>query len=326
MANLSLKDIAEKTGFSISVVSRVLNMNPDKNARVSEETRALIEETARKLGYRHNRVAEFLKKGKSPAIGVFLPTYSNRLIADLIMGLSEKANEKGFPVNYYFGLTVENYLDFFSRSEDLSHPGIITYPDLLLRENIIMEKLREYRAKHGSVLLLNSDEIIDDEITSVANDNYVGGGMAAEQLIRKSCRTFLTLSYFKGRSEGFKDLLKSSGHKAATVEIENLKNRMAALKKDPSGKPVGIFAVTDELALKAIKILKNSGWHIGSDALVIGYDDLGLTELCDPPLTTVHQCFLEEGRLAMEKLVNMIYGKKEENIKIKPHLVIRESA
>lgn len=326
MANVSLKDIAEQTGFSVSVVSRVLNAKPDKNARVSAETRVLIEETASKLGYRHNRGAEFLKKGKSPAIGVFLPTYSNRLIADLIMGLSECANENGFPVNYYFGLTLENYLDFFSKCTDLSLPGIITYPELLLRENVIMEKLREYRAQHGSVVLLNSEENIDEGIITVSHDNHAGGGIAAEHLIRKSCKSFLNLSYFQGRSEGFSERVKSSGRKAVNVSMETLKSQMNGFRKNAEKFPVGIFATTDEFALKAIKLLKNSGWHVGSDVLVVGYDDLGLTELFDPPLTTVHQCFLEEGRIAMSKLVNMIYGKTESNLKIQPHLVVRESA
>ena len=92
-----------------------------------------------------------------------------------------------------------------------------------------------------------------------------------------------------------------------------------------SAKPVGIFADSDAMALRIIRSLRGAGLAIGSDALVVGYDDLELAAAADPPLTTIHQPFREEGRLAARKLINLIYGETEQSALISPRLVARDS-
>ena len=91
---ITLKKIAAETGYSISLVSRVLSPKPGQASYVSASTRKIILQATERLNYRPNRSAEFLRKGKAPVIGVFLPDSADDLIADLVVGLSEKAEEQ----------------------------------------------------------------------------------------------------------------------------------------------------------------------------------------------------------------------------------------
>ena len=90
--------------------------------------------------------------------------------------------------------------------------------------------------------------------------------------------------------------------------------------------PIGIFASSDNIALKVMRVMRKLSLLIGREALLIGYDDLFLTDEMDPPLTTIHQPFRDEGRTAVRKIINMINGKQESSIMIKPSLIIRETA
>lgn len=320
---VGIKDIAKELGLSSSVVSRSLNDNPDRNARVSAETKALVLETARKMGYRRNRGAEFLKRGKSAALGVFLPAYSNRLITDLVIGISEKANTKGFPINYYFGLTVENYLSFFEHSDHLSHPGIITYPSRLLEEELVLEKIAEYRKKHGAVVLLNG-EMADSTIVNVNIDERHGATLAAERLLEIGCKTLFTVPYFANRTETFQEVAEKDGLPCLAVDWHVFKQCLD--NAETMQKPIGVFATCDEDAMTAMAMLNNAGYTIAEDAFVIGYDDLSLTNCMSPPLTTIHQPMRQLGNIAVEKLISMIYGENVENTYVPTELIIRGSA
>ena len=324
----SLKDISRDTGFDVSVVSRALSPDPSANARVSTETRAVIAASAARLGFRPNRAAEFLRRGGSPAIGVFIPEYSNRLVADLVIGLSEAAAPLGFPLSLYFGITLESYDLFLDNASDAAHSGIITYPfDFkMLSEETIAGRLESYRSEKGSVLVLNSEDT-PMGVPALSIDNRFGGELAARRLLARGCRKYLTYPRFPGRTEGFVETLGAEGKTAEILDEKGLRRSLDTLA---SGKeacfPTGLFATTDEHALMAYQAARERGLRVGSEILVIGYDDLCMTAFVDPPLTTVHQPFRELGARAVAKMVNMIYGKDELSEKIQPRLAVRDSA
>ena len=151
----TLKDIARKTGFSIAVVSRALNPRPDEHARVSVATRRLLIRTAREMGFRRNRMAEFMRRGGLPTVGVFLPAVANRLVADLVFGISEVLSEEDFPLQIGFGAYIEGFRKFIRRNVDLVHSGIISYPALISDPDVERE-VAVYRSKGGKVVLLNT--------------------------------------------------------------------------------------------------------------------------------------------------------------------------
>ena len=222
-----LKDIAEKTGYSISVVSRALKPKSDKSDTTSEKTKEHIRKIAKKMGYSSNINASSLRRGRTPAIGVFLPPYSSSLVADLVFGLSEVSMEYRYPLFYAPGYTEEAFAHFLHNSERMSSAGIIIFfafnnmldnPEFQakvrqeLRDKLISdfsyESLQQWNQElynaitlfaqnGGKVILFN--EIPSDYdyepfgIRSVCCDDHLGGEMAAEYLLKHGCQDFVCI-------------------------------------------------------------------------------------------------------------------------------------
>ena len=89
----------------------------------------------------------------------------------------------------------------------------------------------------------------------------------------------------------------------------------------------GVLAANDTMALGAIKALKELTYAIPEDVEIIGFDNIGFSQLCDPPLATIQQPTIEMGRRAADTLIRAIVGKPIEtkNIHLQPKLVVRGS-
>jgi len=322
----TLKDVAKKNGVSISVVSRALNPMPDNNARVSESTKRLITKSAREMGFKRNRFAESIRRGKAPTIGVFLPDIPNRLVADLIIGISEEAARQDFPLSFCFGITPAGYRKFISSTADIPHSGIITYPYFSLGPRISKE-IGIFQKNGGNLLLLNASLSVKN-VPVVAIDDYHGGRCAAQHLLQRNCKTFVNVGGHPQRTQGFVDTIQEKGKivKIIGSDEREIRRTLKMCRRNNSKFPTGIFATTDNTALMVMRIIRKLSLTAGRNVLLIGYDDLFLTNELDPALTTIHQPFREEGKKAVRKIVNMIYGKQESSLMIKPRLVIRETA
>jgi DNA-binding LacI/PurR family transcriptional regulator len=323
---ITIKDIAKELNLSHSVVSRALNSNPDINALVSDKTKELIRETAEKMGFKRNRIAEFMNRGRAATIGVFLPEYSNRLIADLMRGISVAAAENGFPLNFYFGQTYESYEKFIIQNIKNPSSGIISYP-LNLEESIkIKELFGKYISAGEKVLLLNTREIHD--IPVLYMDEAHGGELAAECLCKHNCSIYLIDRTFRERGDALYAYLKSHklAEKCVFFSPSDFAKVFAEAIRNKTVDPIGIFATRDSYAAKFMQIINKANYEFGKDVVLTGYDDLELAALLSPPLTTINQPFYKQGYRAVNKLINMIYGNTESNEAIKPFLVKRETA
>ncbi|MCK5843443.1 MAG: LacI family DNA-binding transcriptional regulator [Victivallales bacterium] len=319
----TIKELAANLGLSHSVVSRALNSNPDANARVAPKTKRLVEREACRIGYRRNRSAEFMRRGRSAAIGVFLPSYSNSHIADLVMGMSEVANKHGFPVSLNFGLTLDSYEAFFRSNIANPSSGIISYPFAIDADAEVERLFASYIESGGKGLLLNASG--PRGVPVLRMDDAFGARIAAKRLMSRGCERYFAVGGFSARTEAFFAEIVGRGGECAEIALDDLDE--LSLIIDAAEFPVGFFAVTDEIAIVLMNRLRRLGFKIGSDVLVIGYDDLHLTALLDPSLTTIHQSFRQQGARSVEKLLNMIYGKEESADELTvPFLVERESA
>ncbi len=323
---VTLAQIAESTGLSVSVVSRVLNPNPDENARVSAKTRRRVEEAAKALNYRPNRAAEFLKRGRVPSIGVFVRYSPNRLIVDLLRGISEAAAEEAFPVSLYFGHQSGDYRRFIKANMAQAHCGLITYPDYQSHKQA-SQLVEQFREAGGKMVLLNADGPVSGA-PIISCDEYLGGQMAAERLLSHPCTAFATFGSYRNRVDGFRDTLRSAGFACSEFPADDasIQELMTLAAKTLTRGKLGIFAATDQEAMRLIRHCHERDFSVGSQVYLIGYDNLELSEHSDPPLTTIEQPFYELGLLAMRKLVNVIYSRPEADEKIPPKLIIRQSA
>ena len=323
---VKLSEIAKESGFSIPVVSRVLSPKPHKDARVAEKTREHIQAVAKRMGYRPNRNAEFLKRGQNPVIGCFLPSRADSLLAQLVKGISEEAEKNNFPLAFYFDTTKDSYLEFIERSRKSKNCGIITYPYFKL-DTEAEAVISNYQKNGGKIVLIEggSSRWQWHNCTSVSVDHYHGGKLAAKHLLKQKVEYFITHEYYNipERISGFTDTIKKAQKKITMVDsFGNIIKKIKTTKRYP----IGIYLSSDSEAITMICELQRNNINVGKDVLIIGYDDLYLSQYTSPSLTTVSQPFEKVGQLAVKKLISNIYGSTEKSTLIKPKLTIRRSA
>jgi len=336
---VKIVDISKKSGCSIAAVSRVLSPNPHKDARVAQKTREHILEIASEMGYRPNRTAEFLKRGGTPTIGVFLPRISNNLITELVFGLSSVASAEGFPLSLSFDLNYESYKEFLDENTQSRNCGIISYPWFRMNGKA-MNLIEEYNKNDGKMILLDmeNDQGINklkEKTNHISINDYQGGEIAAKCLLAHSCSTYINLIPRYQRTQGFLDYMKKAGMiDVITIEgsDEKLRNNESCLNqifeivKNKQPSPVGIFATSDEAAVTTLTYLLGKGYKICEDFFIVGYGNQYLTEWTYPKLTTIRQPFYEVGKLAVENLIKLIYNKPIEPECISPVLIRRNTA
>lgn len=328
---IKLADIARKLDLDISVVSRALNPNPDKNAVVKKETAELIRRTAKEMGYVPNRQAAFLGKGKGATIFCYLPDVSTRLINDLMFGITEAASKENFPINFFLGKNSQDFDDFLVHGNRIPHTGLITFPPSKMSGKML-EAFKTYYEKCGNILFLNTfsnavpSDIIFDTIPTLNIDEYHGGVLAAEHLLLNGCDEFIIVGettqaqIFDMRNNGFIDYLASKNIKC--IRITPAEMDKFEIKSD---KKYGFFANSDYIALNMYPFFARKNMEIGKNIKLIGFDDIFYSRISKPSLTTVHQPTRIEGHVAVRKMINMVFGKKEDSETLKPFLMVRES-
>ena len=331
---VSLADIAREVGVNVSVVSRALSLRPDRHSVVRKETREQIRSVAKRLGYIPNRQASFAARGESATILCFLPEISDRLTADLMFGIAQEAGSENFPVTFVRGTAERDFGAFLQQMCSREHSGVLSYPPSKLAAES-RKLLSEYHAKRNTMLLLNvyrdmESNPLDKEfsgIPQVCIDDYYGGQLAARHLLACGCTCFYIswmppLQYTK-RLDGFRDALEAAGH---AVAGELLTQADLAPLRDPRGPRVGIYADRDVQAFQLEVMLARAGIVPGEGRiLLVGNDDKQEAQYSLPSLTTIHQPTLEEGRLAVRKLIHLIFGQDEATELLKPWLVLRQS-
>lgn len=331
---VTLKDVAQKTGLSVTTVSRALNGYND----VALETKQMIEEVATALGYTPNLNARRLKTQRAEAIGLILPIeslrISNPFFSDLLNGIVEQSAQYGLELNVTTPLTEDQvektYLNYI-RSNRVD--GFILVR--VKREDARVKLLQQYNypfVAFGRTDEKNDFSYIDDD-----------GVKAVHQIInylvslghrRIGCITEPDiLSKSHNRLLGYKQGLVGNGlpvDPALIVEgnFRQHSGRLSGLKLlDLPNPPTAIVAANDLLALGAMSAIQERGLVVGQDVSVTGYDDIMLAEFANPPLTTLRQPAAEIGAQLCEMLFKQIHGEalKEKQIMLLPSLIVRQS-
>ena len=331
----SLKDIAKEVGVSISVVSRALNDHPDQ--QVSPVTKKKVEEAARRLNYQRNYTASMLARGKSTAIGIFLP-YHQALISDLVFGISQAIAERNFQGNFFFGLNMEDYLRFLNSVNNCGSSGILTYyPENLSTEfEAWTTEIKKYQERNGKVMVLNPRNEPLSGTMQMEIDDVAGGKIAAEYLLETNCSEFILVppdfksTYFNFRREGFESVMIEHGmnNRIINANGEEFQTLLKEIENSPE-KIFGFSAFSDYHAMALIQEFSRNGLgsRIGKTIRIIGYDNIHAAKFTPPALTTISQPVFQLAYRAMHRLISSIIGEKlpDEELKLKPTLVVRES-
>lgn len=326
----SIKDIARIAGVSPSTVSRALADSP----RVSLATRERIKAIARRLDYTPSLAARSLVMGSSPIIGVIAPTLSDPYIASVMKGLEEASHEAG-----YQRLVASTQGD--GERE-------IAMVRLLLGHNVAGLVILSSRANGEYRKLISQIDVpvvfvnslhAGDHIYNVATDNEYGGWLATSYLLGLGHQR---IAYLAGPRRGRSHTARAAGYRRA-LETAGLSFQQQMvipgdgtiragrnalhwwLKQPQAQRPTAIFCYNDLAALGLLSEAYQQGVSIPEQLSVMGFDNVPVTEISIPPLTTVEQRTYELGRLAITSLLTALENKPVTDIFLRGELIVRAS-
>jgi len=331
MKRVTIKEIAEKTGYSVNTVSRALS----DRGEIKKETAEFIKKKAQEMGYLPNLLARGLSAKKTNTIGLIMGETQNpyhwpvvgviqkeltRRALSLILANSEET-EKGL----YNAVT----LLLSSRVDGL----LMFYPDKG------EDSLRLLQEHNVPTVLLGTRS--NAPISYIDLDQEKAGYTAASYLIERGCRKIA----FIGRDEETEPVKARRNGWSKALKDRNLDDSMyfAAESSLEGGYSLarsvdflslgidGIVAYNDLIAIGVMRNLKERGVEIPNQISVIGFDNIHYGEYFYPSLTTIDVQSGEIGRRAVDMLMNHISYKLEHNkvpfekIILEEKLVVRQS-
>ena len=335
----TIYDVAKKANVSIATVSRVMN----KKGIVTKKKEELVLKAIDELGYVPSFAARSIRAKSTGYIGLLLPTITVPFFLQIVRGIEEYIYKHDYSLvisgaDYKFE-RIKSQLDVF-KSKKID--GII-YDGLSTKEE---EKILSDFLSKTNIPVVFLENFIDNVKSSyIINDNYAGSYEATNYLIGLGHKK-IALLYSKPdlwqnkeRLKGYIEALRNNG-----IEFDNsmlyvseevtINGAYKLVKKiiNNKNKPTAIFCLADILAIGVLKYLYESNIKIPDAISVVGYDDMELSFICYPPLTTVHQKKRKMGYEAARILIdniNSIRNSKASIIErkvLKPYLVIRESS
>lgn len=335
---LTISDIAAKAGVSKATVSRVLNRRPEG---VGAETRARIEAIVRETGFQRSAVARTLATGESRTIGLIIPDITNPFYPLLVRGVEGALRQSGY------SLLLCNSDRSIEKESD--------YVRVLLEKGVDGVILDSAASDCDCQLKLLDDKgvpcvLLDRAITGrrkrngVFVDNRHGAHEAASYLFSRDRRALIfingpaDLSQSRQRLAGVVDAVREKGLPDTALHVLDGDFSLASGYRltldllDRAGRrhdrrlPFdAIFAANDVMAVGALRALKQRGVAVPDEVEVVGFDDIELASLVEPPLTTVSQPTLEMGARSAELLLRLVAGERPraKNLILKPRLVLR---
>ena len=315
---VTIKDIARESGYSVSTVSRVLNNRND----VSPDARKKIEEVVAKFNFVPNNNAKHLKQNNSKAIGVLVKGISNMLFASVVEEIQRMIEKTEYTL-------VVSYLD-----EDADE---VEQAILLCRERkplglLFLGGNPEYFHREFSgvdvpcVLVTNrANEMHFENLSSVATDDIAAARCAVDQLFVAGHRRIGILGGDFDKSytshQRFLGCEQSFSEHGAVLDVEHCyeKARFSfgsacrAMKRLIGKFPdvTAVFAMSDVMAIGAIRALRDLGYRVPEDVSVIGFDGTSLSEYYNPKLATIKQQHQTLANRSIEILFGQIELKKE---------------
>lgn len=330
---VTIKDIAQECGVSISAVSLVLN---NRECRISEETRNRILDTAAKYRYRPNKLAVGLLKKQTSTLGLIVPSLSNLFFAELCRGCEMEARRNGYSLMIVSSEEFPNKnVQFIDSLVDSQVDGIVYVSPSSIDSQAIREASQ--RIESAGIPYVTVDrEVTGSTSRSVSVDNALGGYIATRHLLSLGHRRIGCLT---GPLCNSTSIQRLAGYKKALGEYHIPYDPQLVLEGDfsvDSGhksiaymrgqEATALFCFNDMMAIGAYRAMREYGMKLPQDLSLVGYDDIFITELLETPLTTVNQPAAQIGASAARLLLNQIKGNpEEENPVFIPSLKVRSS-
>jgi LacI family transcriptional regulator len=332
---LGIRTLARDLGLSITTVSRALAGYSD----VSAATRVRVERKAAEIGYRPNAAARRLKTGRADAVGLILPAgpagFGDPFLAELMGAIGAELSGRDIDL---LVTAVED-----GEAEIAALHRLITGRKV---DGVILPRTRWQDARIDLLLELDFPFVTHgrsaraDEHAWLDIDGEEAFAALGARLVAAGHRRITLLNapdsyaYARARATGFRKAMQTAGLPAPQTPVMALAAATAAAGEaavaavlDSGEPPTAIACATDQIAFGVISALAARGLRAGRDIAVVGYDDLPLSALVSPTLTTMRQPIRQEGRRLVEMLLDRIAGKPAGELReLWPaELVVRES-
>lgn len=329
---VTIKDVAKEAGVAISTVSNVLN---NVNI-VSEETRQKVLDASNRLKYVPNINAKLLKTNKRNTIGLFVPSVQGEFYKIIMQAIHIQCKLNGYLLNIY--VSNEN------TSEEIYSMVISSgvVGAIIINEKLEDEHLSRIEESKLPVVFVDR-EYTGEKMSSVLIDNVYGANLAVEYLAKHGHKR---IGYIhgvyntddEGRYKGYEDAMNK--YKLPIDKNIILRgffeemvaySEMRVLLLKGIDLPDAMFCANDEMAIGCIRALTEAGIDVPSQISVVGFDDIPMASIHNPPLTTIHSPVLEMGTLCFNELIRLL-SEEDDDLgvgglisRLVPSLVVRDT-
>lgn len=324
---VTLKDVANEAGVSISTVSLAMN----NSKKVNKKTLKKVHEIASELNYIPDFRGKSLKKKKTNTIGVIVPRVDNIFFSEIIQVLKDKAKEKEYNI---FLCTTGNdekeelkYINIFKSGQV---DGVIFSCTTDKNNKIISEFAKNY----CPVVYVDKIGGYDDRIPKIRSNRKNAAYKVTMHLIELGHKDIVFVGL---KDDRFKGYIKAMMDSKIDINNEYIVNYCTFKGGYKAGEriinmrklPTGIVCYNDETALAVIQCLQNNGIRIPEDFSICGIDNVNNSKYYNPPLTTVNILKREMSEKAIKILFKLMNGEEipleDYYIRYPVELIIRKS-
>lgn len=327
----NLSDLAKLAGVSASTVSRALAGSD----LIKKQTRERIVALALKHGFSPNESARNLRLQRTLSIAIVVPlgheigqSFSDPFFTTMLGHLADGLAARGYDLVLKRVIPVDDiWLQRITSSGRVDGILVIGQSN---QSHVISRAAESYLP-----LVVWGANMPEARYCCVGGDNQKGGALAAEHLIAKGRRNLILLGNSNGpefseRKRGFIDTCIAQGvdrHRALEMHLTPDAAYAALVDYFAQGDmPDGIAAVSDIIAMSAIRALRERNLSVPADVSVIGYDDVPLAQHTNPSLTTIRQDLAQAADCMIDLLFRRMLGEKTASVTLVPKLVERRSA
>jgi DNA-binding LacI/PurR family transcriptional regulator len=328
----TLEQVAERAGVSRATVSRVVNGSPTVTPSIRDSVQRAIAE----LGYVPNQAARSLVTQRTDSIALILPETEFRVFSEdqaipgFIRGVSQELE------------AADKQLVLMVGGSPSAHDRIERYALARHVDGVIIasmhgaDPLPNALHRMGIPVLCGGRPLGRSPVPYVETDSVGGSRIAVRHLLQSGRTRIATVAGPQDmvagidRLNGYREELRNSDRRSIVAVGDFTRESGAVamrqlLADDPQLDAV--FVASDLMAFGALTALKEAGRRVPDDVAVVGFDDVDQSRYVEPPLTTVRQPIIGQGREMARQLLRLISGEEIPHAVVLPtELVVRASA
>ncbi len=299
----SIKDVAKLANVSPATVSRVLN----NTANVKEEKRQRVLWAVKETGFKTVEETRQISKKSTKTICLVVPDVKKMFFEELEKAIERAAFQKGYRLLLVnFDENVEKELSTIQTLSRVKADGIIITSGNKKIDRILSKT-------QLPIVAFEQLNVTSNIIGSVEANHYEGGKLAMQHLIECGCKNIV---YLRNKVEndallkkyaGYKEICEKYGIKEACLYCDQSVENASLLVKEillKYPRVDGILASDDMSAISLYKAFGKEGYQIPKDIQIIGYDNIRLSGLHSPGISTIGQPFEDMGTLAVQMILD----------------------